>query len=182
MLKWFVSLPLGACSSCIVLWMLLPKKSLQEESPKLFHSLFWENCCCCTSCFYMPPYANEHIFENTCFYQHWFIGTFHWCFLEKLSRKKLEIKEIFDLTLLQQSAAFPQFIVCPPCPLPPFVLGQCCSFLLLPNPVYMTQMSCLTANCIFWGSQSRKEIPNTNWRLAILSLVPVHIRGRRGCT
>lgn len=30
------------------------------------------------------------------------------------TRKKLEVKEIFDVRLLQQSAVFPEFMMCPP--------------------------------------------------------------------
>lgn len=180
MLKLFVSLTLGACSSCTVIWMLLSKKSLKEESPK--HSCFIH---CLRKLLTVAPHAftghlvpYEHIFENSWFCQNWFIGTLHWCLLEKLSRRKLEIKEIFDLALLQQSSAFPQFTVCPPYLYLLFLLSQCHSFLLLPDPVCMTQMSYLPANCISLGSQSEKEIPNTNWRLAILSLVLVRNWGR----
>lgn len=58
MLKLFMSLPLGACSSCTVLWMLLPKKPLKEESPKHFCFIHCEKIVdCCTSCFYRPPCA-----------------------------------------------------------------------------------------------------------------------------
>lgn len=181
MLKLFMSLPLGACSSCTVLWMLLPKKPLKEESPKhfcfihccekncwLLHLMLLQATLCQMNTYLKIPDSIRtgslepftDVSWKNCLERNWKSrqSSILHCY-RNLQRFHSSLCVLLILHLL-------------------FLLGHCHSFLLLPDPVCMTQMSCLPANCISWDSQSRKEIPNTNWRLAILSLVLVHIRGR----
>lgn len=88
--------------------------SRQKRSPRHFCFIHCSEKIvdCCTSCFYMPCWSLKHLVDSRYLKIPDSTGTgspepFIGVSWKGQARKKLEVKEIFDLRLLQQSAAFP---------------------------------------------------------------------------